>query len=166
MLTIGLLQSGLYAILGNPNSQRGSPSDMTTHARIFFYAQKIGVNIDFTAYQAWLSAHPEHSPPDVVPEEYRRPAAEVQQPEWQQAAPKADLYIDKSAAAADAAESGNAPSYPMGFAEMIKLIQEGKPVPGVREIPNTVINDPVSTEDTHYHKRHIFIYTNTCLSTQ
>ncbi|KAJ3477411.1 hypothetical protein NLG97_g8848 [Lecanicillium saksenae] len=30
----------------------------------------------------------------------------------------------------------------MAFAEMIKLLQEGKEVPGIRQIPNTIIRDP------------------------
>jgi hypothetical protein len=121
---------------------------MATHARIFYYAQKIGVNIDFAQYQDWLSRHPDHQAPNVLPEEYTSQAQQQQpQPEalaWQQAAPKADLYIDKKAAALhEAAGSEGQPAYPMGFAEMIKLLQEGKPVPGIRQIPNTVIRDPV-----------------------
>jgi hypothetical protein len=63
--------------------------------------------------------------------------------DWQKAAPKTDLYIDRKAAAAQSG-SEDQPNYPMGFAEMIKLIQEGKPVPGIRQIPNTIVRDPVS----------------------
>lgn len=65
-------------------------------------------------------------------------------PEWQKAAPIVDLYVKKDSVAAS--ERPEVPSYPGGFAEMLKLIQEGKPVPGIREIPNTVIRDPVSPE--------------------
>ncbi|CAG7556704.1 unnamed protein product [Fusarium equiseti] len=139
--------SGLHAILGEPNQQTPQTSleDMTTHARIFYYAQRIGVNIDFGAYKTWLASKPDHQPPDVLPEEYRQRdetnAASTPALDWQKAAPKTDLYIDKKAAAA---QSGlqDQPNYPMGFAEMIKLIQEGKPVPGIRQIPNTIIRDP------------------------
>ncbi|KFH41610.1 hypothetical protein ACRE_076750 [Hapsidospora chrysogenum ATCC 11550] len=153
--------SGLYAILGNPadNNPQASLLDMATHARVFYYAQKIGVSIDFARYQSWLAAHPDHQAPDVLPDEYhvsatRSPAApqqqQSQQPalDWQKAAPKADLYVEKKAAGAGAAGAqgggadGDQPSYPMGFAEMIKLLQEGKPVPGIRQIPNTVVRDP------------------------
>lgn len=142
-------QSGLHAILGEPNQQSPQTSleDMTTHARIFYYAQRIGVNIDFGAYKTWLARKPDHQPPDVLPEEYRQRDATNAAPtpalDWQKAAPKTDLYIDKKAAATQSGPQDQ-PNYPMGFAEMIKLIQEGKPVPGIRQIPNTIIRDPVS----------------------
>ena len=115
---------------------------MATHARIFYYAQKIGVNIDFSRYKAWLAAHPEHEAPEVLPDEY---LSRTQQPEldWQKAAPKSQLYVNKKAQESE--DSPDQPSYPMGFAEMIKLLQEGKPVPGIRQIPNTVVRDPVCT---------------------
>ncbi|TQV97599.1 hypothetical protein V2A60_006660 [Cordyceps javanica] len=141
--------SGLHAILGDPSApnQQGSPADMAIHARIFYYTQRVGVNIDFAAYQAWLAAHPDHTPPSILPPEYLASsnggaaagaeAAPVL--DWQKAAPKADLYVDRAAAAAAA---GDQPAYPMAFAEMIKLLQEGKEVPGIRQIPNTIIRDP------------------------
>lgn len=122
---------------------------MAIHARIFYYTQRIGVSIDFAAYQAWLAAHKEHAAPNILPPEYLAGGrggggGEAATPvlDWQKAAPKADLYVDKAAAAAAA---GDQPSYPMAFAEMIKLLQEGKEVPGIRQIPNTIIRDPVSS---------------------
>lgn len=144
-------QSGLYAILGDPNSdtqQQASFVDMATHARIFYYAQRIGVSVDFATYQSWLAQHPDHNPPHVLPEEYisTNQGTNGKQPEavpalpWQQAAPKADLYVDKTAAS----PTGGEPNYPMGFAEMLKLLQEGKEIPGIRQIPNTVARGPVS----------------------
>ncbi|KAG5747211.1 hypothetical protein H9Q72_007465 [Fusarium xylarioides] len=139
--------SGLYAILGEPGQQnpQASLADMAIHARIFYYAQRIGVSIDFSAYKAWLASNPDYQPPDVLPEEYRQQDVANASPlpvlDWQKAAPKTDLYVDRKAAAAQSG-SQDQPSYPMAFAEMIKLIQEGKPVPGIRQIPNTVVRDP------------------------
>ncbi|CAJ0551776.1 Ff.00g057550.m01.CDS01 [Fusarium sp. VM40] len=140
--------SGLYAILGEPGQQnpQASLADMAIHARIFYYAQRIGVNIDFGAYKTWLDTDTDHQAPDVLPEEYhqRDEAKATSAPalDWQKAAPKSDLYIDRKAAAAAQSGSQDQPNYPMGFAEMIKLIQEGKPVPGIRQIPNTVVRNP------------------------
>ncbi|EHK48986.1 uncharacterized protein TrAtP1_000436 [Trichoderma atroviride] len=143
--------SGLRAILGAPNPsnpQNGSLRDIATHARIFYYAQRIGVQIDFAAYQTWLSQHPEYPPPHIVPSEYEQQqssepasASSASATAWQQAAPKADLYVDRSAQSQASGEGGE-PSYPLAFAEMIKLIQEGKPIPGIRQIPNTIERDP------------------------
>lgn len=118
---------------------------MAIHARIFYYTQRIGVSIDFAAYQAWLASHPDHRAPDILPPEYKSSTGAGQPTEtldWQQAAPKADLYVERGAADASSS-SGGEPAYPMAFAEMIKLLQEGKPVPGIKQIPNTVIRDPV-----------------------
>ncbi|KAG6009272.1 hypothetical protein E4U21_002876 [Claviceps maximensis] len=151
--------SGLSAILGPPDSSsNGSPADMAIHARIFYYAKRIGVQVDFAAYKAWLAQNPHHAPPQVLPEEYLTSSSPSSTPPastppsfetitttselllpWQQAAPKADLYIDRSAAAENAADGQ--PSYPMGFADMLKLLQEGKEIPGIRQIPNTIARD-------------------------
>ncbi|KAG5951218.1 hypothetical protein E4U53_003550 [Claviceps sorghi] len=145
--------SGLSAILGPPNSSNGSPADMAIHARIFYYAQRIGVQVDFAKYTAWLAQNPHHAPPQVLPEEYLAASSSPPPPlsskptttattepllPWQQAAPKADLYVDRSAAV-DSADGQ--PSYPMGFADMLKLLQEGKEIPGIRQIPNTIARD-------------------------
>ncbi|KAL7922960.1 hypothetical protein ACQKWADRAFT_290835 [Trichoderma austrokoningii] len=144
--------SGLRAILGAPNPsnpQNGSLRDIATHARIFYYAQRIGVQIDFAGYQSWLSQHPEYPPPHIIPQEYEQSEespSTASATAWQQAAPKADLYVDRSAQSQSQASGGGGgggePSYPLAFAEMIKLIQEGKPIPGIRQIPNTIERDP------------------------
>jgi hypothetical protein len=164
--------SGLRAILGDPNQtdskSSSSPSDLAIHARIFYYSQRIGVSIDFARYQSWLSSRPSYAPPQVLPSEYLsssstapgKDAAGASPPppeplSWQSAAPKTDLYIDKSAVKAqnissdapgggdDAATAGE-PNYPMGFAQMLKLLQEGKPIPGIRQIPNTIAREPTT----------------------
>ncbi|KAH0494359.1 hypothetical protein TgHK011_000980 [Trichoderma gracile] len=173
--------SGLRAILGPPSpssSQRGSLRDIATHARIFYYAQRIGVHIDFAAYQAWLARHPDHGAPSIVPPEYEQPpsasptllaspsspsssspthsapsrteaaaAAQAEATPWQQAAPKADLYVQRTKPSSNNPQSQGSssepePAYPIAFAEMIKLLQEGKPIPGIRQIPNTIERDP------------------------
>ncbi|KAI9158500.1 hypothetical protein HJFPF1_06495 [Paramyrothecium foliicola] len=140
--------SGLYAILGDPNmcTSLESLKDMATHARIFYYSQRIGTTIDFSRYQAWISEQSDHLAPDVLPEEYRvaaqsgADAAAAAALPWQQAAPKAELFVDKRTQA-QAGPAGE-PNYPMAFAEMLKLLQEGKPIPGIKQIPNTVIRNP------------------------
>ncbi|PHH89793.1 hypothetical protein CDD83_5254 [Cordyceps sp. RAO-2017] len=151
--------SGLSAILGSPNGQdqqqqQGSPRDIATHARIFYYAQRVGVSIDFAQYEAWLAAHPDHRPPQVIPPRHDHRLGEDDKNEatgrhdpsvaalpWQHAAPKADLFVDRAAAQPPSAAAAE-PNYPMGFAEMLRLLQEGKPIPGIRQIPNTVVRDP------------------------
>jgi hypothetical protein len=62
-------------------------------------------------------------------------------PSWQVAAPKADLYIDKEASSGG---SGKEP-YPKKFEEIIAFLQTGKEIPGIRKIPDTIIEDPSIT---------------------
>ncbi|OHW99835.1 hypothetical protein CSPAE12_01409 [Colletotrichum incanum] len=183
--------SGLNAILGDPNTEnpQGTPSDLAIHARIFYYAQRIGVVIDFARYKDWLVRHPGYTPPDILPEEYKlrstqdtatpsttagssdaasasdvpgltsklnnlstgkekeEPAAAAltteSAPSWQAAAPKADLYVErKPPSQADApGQGGDEPAYPIGFAQMLDMIQKGVPIPGIRQIPDTVVRD-------------------------
>ncbi|KAL2759669.1 hypothetical protein ACRALDRAFT_1074133 [Sodiomyces alcalophilus JCM 7366] len=144
--------SGLYAILGDPNSAnpRGDPSELALHARIFYYTQRVGVTIDFASYKDWLARHPDHTPPNVIPEGYgaaRSATATTGEstdavPAWQASAPKADLYVEKGTSPTQPGGDGDTPAYPMGFAEMLQRLQRGETIPGIREIPDTVIRDP------------------------
>ena len=118
---------------------------MAIRARIFYYSQRIGVEIDFDTYKSWLAAHPEHEPPDILPEPYRREASHAAEAlPWQRSAPKMQLYVDKKkeAAVVPAQGAGKDAPYPSSFGHIVELISKGTPVPGVRDIPNTVVRDP------------------------
>lgn len=134
------------------------PQDMAIRARIFYYTQRVGVTLSFDEYVAWLAAHPSHTPPDILPDEYKASPSYSPQPStgaadpsqstlaWQAAAPKTSLWVDKGAGqdgstAAEGAAAGEAP-YPSTFQHIVELIASGKPVPGIKEIPNTVVQDP------------------------
>ncbi|KAK1847545.1 hypothetical protein CCHR01_09824 [Colletotrichum chrysophilum] len=168
--------SGLTAILGDPNTAnpKGTPSELATHARIFYYASRIGVTVDFNSYKDWLARHPDHTPPDILPEEYKsqspatttatdvpdltsklndlktdpdpkNDAGAEDTPSWQAAAPKGELYVERKAPPqVEADAEGGEPAYPVGFAEMLQMLQKGIPIPGIRQIPDTVIRDAVS----------------------
>jgi hypothetical protein len=66
-------------------------------------------------------------------------------PSWQAHAPKADLGVkaDDGAPRGNGGGPDDAP-YPEHFKAVIEAVTLGKPVPGVREIPDTVIRQPVS----------------------
>ncbi|RYP89385.1 hypothetical protein DL770_004447 [Monosporascus sp. CRB-9-2] len=68
-----------------------------------------------------------------------QPVGEVASlPSWQTAAPKADLYIQKETSRTDPEKE----PYPKKFEEIIEFLQTGKEIPGIRKIPDTVIEDP------------------------
>jgi hypothetical protein len=70
--------------------------------------------------------------------------------DWQKAAPKASLYVDRKRvpqldgpSSEDSGNSAVSEPYPIGFAQMLDMIQRGVPIPGIKEIPDTVVRDPV-----------------------
>ncbi|KEZ43810.1 hypothetical protein SAPIO_CDS3962 [Scedosporium apiospermum] len=132
-------------------------------ARSAYFTRILGLPVSVPEYTAWLSSHPSHpSPDDALLEALLNPvsppssssavqeeeaaqtkAGDDARPAWQTAAPKADLYVDRSSASsAPGHQSSEGPAYPERFAELIRCIKEGLPVPGVREIPETVVRDP------------------------
>lgn len=64
-------------------------------------------------------------------------------PSWQRAAPKAALYVTKNAP--DSGADSDKEPYPKKFDEIIAFLQTGKEIPGIVQIPDTVIDDPVSS---------------------
>ena len=64
-------------------------------------------------------------------------------PSWQAAAPKAELYVPKDASA-QPSDPDKEP-YPKKFEEIVEFIKTGKEIPGIRKIPDTVIDDPAIT---------------------
>ncbi|KAI1637465.1 hypothetical protein F4809DRAFT_604538 [Biscogniauxia mediterranea] len=62
-------------------------------------------------------------------------------PSWQSAAPTAELYVKKDASPSNPDKE----PYPKKFEEIIEFLQTGKEIPGIRKIPDTVIEDPSIT---------------------
>jgi hypothetical protein len=123
-------------------------------ARILYFTRILGTPIDGDAYAEWLTCHPDHEAPDAQLAAVFSPphltssstGDEGSGPSWQRNAPRAELFVAKKGHPQDQAAqgaSGEEPAYPSKFAELIQCIQEGRPVPGVREIPNTLVRDSV-----------------------
>ncbi|KAK3320817.1 hypothetical protein B0T19DRAFT_403437 [Cercophora scortea] len=153
---------GLVAMLGPlPNGpERQTALGICLQARIWWYKSRLNIEIDRSAYEAYLasssssssSADPPSSPdPDLLTkiEEIQRrmgvpaPAPGPPLPAWQLDAPKVDptKKADDLVSHGGDASSQDAP-YPAHFQAIIDAVTTGKPVPGVREIPNTVVRQP------------------------
>lgn len=66
-------------------------------------------------------------------------------PSWMAAAPRSELYVDRTLAAHDDDDGDkSSPAYPERFAAIIKAVQTGEPVEGIVEIPDIVARNPVS----------------------
>ena len=128
-------QHGLTAILGSGASPEQN-KHLTLRARCFYYARfvrrfiraprvlilprKFGVPIDFAAYEAWDAAHG-----SLLDHESTN-----------------SLEATKSSYSASASSTGRAEEaapYPMTFEDIVELISSGKQVPGIQEIPSTVL---------------------------
>ncbi|KAF2182837.1 hypothetical protein K469DRAFT_636238 [Zopfia rhizophila CBS 207.26] len=117
-------QSGLSAILGS-NSTPEQATELTLRARCFYYSRKYNTNIDFDAYKAYRNSRPSQ--------------------------PITALNGVVAASASTSAEVGgilptpppnsNEPPapYPTSFAHIVELVTTGQPIPGIKEIPNTVL---------------------------
>lgn len=70
--------------------------------------------------------------------------ADESTPSWMTAAPKGELYVDRTLAANAEDGHDSSPAYPERFAAIIKAVQTGEPVEGIVEIPDMVARNPVS----------------------
>jgi hypothetical protein len=136
--------------------------DHSIQARVWYIKTKLSIDIDPSQYKAYLQEHPDRPSVDSLlltkVDEIQRRATAINNktpdtsgkfadlrsiPVWQETAPKAELKVSMSGATRDNGSGPDAP-YPDKFADIIEAVTTGKPMPGVREIPNTVIRQPVS----------------------
>ncbi|KKA30102.1 hypothetical protein TD95_003056 [Thielaviopsis punctulata] len=121
-------------------------------ARVAFAAKFLKLSINKTDYMEWVQNHgsgyvqPEHklvglfsgasdkADPGVGEAEKAPEPAPAPVLGWQAAAPKVDLVVD-------AKQQSGSGQPPAKFAELLQCMQKGLPVPGVREIPSTVVRD-------------------------
>lgn len=113
-------KAGLRAILG-PNPSPSQLRDLTIRARTFYYARKTNQTINFDAYKAHLVSRS----PDDFP------------------APKPSDAGESTPLpqAGGAANDDPNPSFPTSFADIVALINSGAPIPGIMDIPPTVLAD-------------------------
>lgn len=77
--------------------------------------------INFTAYKAWLSGGPsESNPAEAVSEQSNEPSTGT------------TVATTESSALPE-------PAYPTSFAHIVELITTGQPIPGIQQIPDTVL---------------------------
>jgi hypothetical protein len=83
--------------------------------------EKITPPINFTAYKAWLSgASSESNAATTVSGQSNQPSTETTVATTESSAPPE-------------------PAYPTSFAHIVELITTGQPVPGIQQIPDTVL---------------------------
>ncbi|KAK1832750.1 hypothetical protein QBC39DRAFT_256002 [Podospora conica] len=152
---------GLTAMLGplSNSFERQKALGVTLQARIWWYKSKFNVEIDRAAYEDYTTTHNQTAPPPAIDSALLDKIDDIQRrmgsspagagaaitgnlPAWMVEAPqKVDLAkkADDGAAREAAAASGGSAPYPAHFQAIIEAVTTGKTVPGVRDIPNTVV---------------------------
>ncbi|KAF2432234.1 hypothetical protein EJ08DRAFT_586030 [Tothia fuscella] len=126
---------GLSAILG-PNPDESSRNDLTLRARCFYFSRKFNTNIDFDTYKAYYQRHHGNS---SLP----TPPASMNNGPTIKADPDLPPWTAPSAQVSTSAEPDAAPR--LSYQEIVDLITEGKDVPGIRDIPETVLQGQGTT---------------------
>ncbi|KAJ5833172.1 hypothetical protein N7474_001483 [Penicillium riverlandense] len=125
--------NGLSTILGHPDTpateaEINREDDLVLQAKCFFFSRKENLNppIDFAAYKSWLAAQLTEAPRDseIVSGSSQTPTTSSSS-EPIQPGPQAPTNPE--------------PAYPSSFAHIVDLITTGQPIPGIQEIPDTVL---------------------------
>lgn len=142
-----ILKGGLSAILGATTSP-AQIEELTLRAQVFYLSRKISTPIDFDTYKAYLSSKtsspdPSAPPPHHTPSSIEPPPpltdASMQPPPSSTISPPA-----QAPETTDTTSSGEKPlqaPYPPTFAEIVSLITTGAPIPGIKDIPPTLLTD-------------------------
>ncbi|KAF2118707.1 hypothetical protein BDV96DRAFT_684384 [Lophiotrema nucula] len=137
-------QSGLSAILGS-NSTPEQAAELTLRARCFYYSRKYSTNVDFDAYKAYRASHPSRPltsngvPPSSNSSTFN-PSNSTSVP-FTPSAPSDPATTDSASGILPNPATPNEPPapYPTSFAHIVELVTTGQPIPGIKEIPNTVL---------------------------
>lgn len=128
-------QGGLRAILGSVQDPEQA-QHLTLRAKCYYYARKAGTNVDFDGYRQWF-------------EEQGR---ERDRNEAVNGGSNVDNDTSAQTDATSSGGMGDAPK-PASFAEIVELISEGKPIPGIKEIPDTILEGQASENQAEKRKK-------------
>ncbi|ANB15200.1 hypothetical protein AWJ20_2824 [Sugiyamaella lignohabitans] len=119
-------QQGLNTLLTTADTADSVQRDsLVLKAKIFFYSKKTGTSIDFNEYESWKNEHNFENSSSTTNSDPNEPSTNR----------------DNSAA-------GSTESYPLSYQAIVELIMSGKPVPGIKQIPNTVLGETASSQHT------------------
>jgi hypothetical protein len=123
-------KGGLTAILGSATSPSQIQS-LTLRARCFYYSRKHSIPVDFEAYKTHCLKNDPNSAENL---------------------PNPSVYPTASAASTVPKSEDN-PPYPTSFAEVVALITTGAPIPGIKEIPPTVLSEQATKPSVNKRRK-------------
>jgi len=132
-------QGGLRAILG-PVQDPAQIAHLTLRAKCYYYARKAGVPVDFEGYRLWTEqhAHTHRLPESTESGERVINGADNKESVFHPANQQSNPELQSNFSSAGDGGLGEA-AKPASFAEICDLIAEGKPIPGIKDIPDTIL---------------------------
>jgi Family of unknown function (DUF5572) len=139
--------NGLATILGHPSalpspSEVSQNADLVLQAQCFYFARKHGLPpIDPSGYRTWLQTHSSNAPASLPAagqaSDIPAPAAQAE-PATASSIPSAPITTETT---------DERPPYPTSFEAIVDLITRNEPIPGIEEIPTTVLDHGSSKVD-------------------
>lgn len=137
-------QSGLSTIISSTPAQ--DPELLSLRARCFYFSRKQNVPIDFNSYISWRSTQnlpPVTTSSNPIPEDLVASKGPVQ------GIPPENNF---SASSIEQLGQPSAP-YPPSFSQIVELITKGEPIPGIKEVPSTLLTGQESAPTTARRKK-------------
>ena len=126
-------QTGLRSILSS-NPAPDQRDHWTQRAKCFYYARKSGQPVDFDAYLSWKFQQGQASLP-LLNGESRQEVSPSSENEDRNSTLRHGQH--------ELSEEPPAP-YPNTFSQIVELISSGQPIPGIKEVPGTVLEGQCS----------------------
>lgn len=161
-------QSGLRAILGQDPSQEQA-QHLTLRARCFYFSRyvataplepgscmliqqlhsKNNIPVDFNAYQTWRAQQTTSS---FIPNGACPTATTSTSITSSSVSSDSTQAVRHGTNATNTSSEPPAP-YPTSFSQIVSLITNGQPIPGIKEVPDTVLEGQASQATTTKRKK-------------
>ncbi|KAK3698402.1 hypothetical protein LTR37_016972 [Vermiconidia calcicola] len=135
-------QGGLRAILGSVQDP-AQVEHLTLRAKCYYFARKAGSPVDFDGYKQWVETQRGIAPTNGTSRAINDTLSGAEEPITSSQPTTSD-------SGGGMGGMGDAPK-PASFAEICDMINEGKPIPGIKDIPDTILEGQAS--DTQATKR-------------
>nr|POF17696.1 hypothetical protein CFP56_13108 [Quercus suber] len=138
-------QGGLRAILGSVQDP-AQVQHLTLRAKCYYYARKSGAAVDFDGYKRWVEGSGQDA--EIANGMTGRTSGQaLQQP------PGTMVNDEVTSSGGDGTSALGEARKPASFAEICEMIAEGKPIPGIKDIPNTILEGHASESQTATRKK-------------
>lgn len=129
-------QGGLQAILGSVRDP-DQVAHLSLRAKCYYYARKTGTPVDFEGYKQWAESRGSNESNGHLPSSESAEGVVLQPAEQQSAGDNGMAGAPK----------------PASFAEICEMIAEGKPIPGIKDIPDTILEGQASEANKEKRKK-------------